>query len=98
MDRKDAVEMKITLAQRHLFNDSKPMIQLGVGEDWGSSDEWVQWDECDLSECPPYRLKGSMTAHGKFPTYKYEELPTTFKDTNGDEHNVDDIIAYRSSK
>ena len=90
--------MKITLAQRHLFNDSKPMIQLGVGEDWGSSDEWVQWDECDLSECPPYRLKGSMTAHGKFPTYKYEELPEVFCDTDGKEHRVEDIIAYRSSK
>ena len=35
-----------------------------------------------------------MTAHGKFPPYKYEELPTTFKDTDGNEHNVDDIISY----
>ena len=58
----------------------------------------VQWDECDLSDCPPYRLKGSMTAHGKFPTYKYEELPETFTDTNGDEHNIDDITSYMSSK
>ena len=78
--------MKITLAQRHLFNESKPFVQVLGSE------------ECDLSECPPYREKGSMTAHGKFPTYKYEELPTVFKDTNGDEHNVDDIIAYRSSR
>ena len=84
--------MKITLAQRHLFNESKPIVQILGSEDM------VQWDECDLSECPPYRLPGSMTAHGKFPTYKYEELPTTFKDTDGKEHNVDDIIAYRSSK
>ncbi len=84
--------MKITLSQRHLFNESKPFVQVLGSEDL------VQWDECDLSECPPYRLPGSMTAHGKFPTYKYEELPTVFKDTNGDEHNVDDIIAYRSSR
>ena len=62
--------MKITLAQRHLFNGSQPMCQIRDSEDW------VQWDECDLSNCPPYRLKGSMHAHGKFPTYKYEELPT----------------------
>ena len=93
--------MKITLAQRHLFNDSKPMIQL-----WGpdaeeehhmhqSVERWVQWDECDLSECPPYREKGSLNAHGKFPRYDYEELPKTFKDTNGNEHNVDDIISIR---
>ena len=78
--------MKIILSQRHLFNRCKPMVQI---------DEWVQWDECDLSDCPPYREKGSMTAHGKFPRYKYEELPTVFKDTNGDEHNIDDIT-YRS--
>ena len=84
--------MKITLSQRHLFNESKPFVQVLGSEDL------VQWDECELSECPPYRLPGSMTAHGKFPTYKYEELPTVFKDTNGDEHNVDDIIAYRSSR
>ena len=50
--------MKIILSQRHLFNECKPMVQI---------DEWVQWDECDLSDCPPYREKGSMTAHGKFP-------------------------------
>ena len=81
--------MKISLMQRHLFNDSKPMVQL--------EEDWIQWDECDLSDCPPYRLKGSMHAHGKFPTYKYEELPETFTDTDGNEHRVEDIIAYRSS-
>ena len=61
-------------------------------------DEKVQWDECDLSDSPPYRLKGTMTAHGKFPTYKYEELPTVFKDTNGVEHKIDDITSYMSSR
>tara|TARA_A100001011_G_C14259521_1_gene821690 strand:+ start:419 stop:673 length:255 start_codon:yes stop_codon:yes gene_type:complete len=84
--------MKITLAQRHRFNDSKPIMEIkGV-------DGKVQWDECDLSDCPPYRLKGTMNAHGKFPTYKYEELPTTFKDTNGNKHEIDDITSYMSSK
>ena len=81
--------MRITLAQRHIFNECKPMVQI---------DEWIQWDECDLSECPPYRLKGTMNAHGKFPTYKYEELPTVFKDTNGNEHEIEDIVAYKSSE
>ena len=94
MDRKDAVEMKITLAQRHRFNDSKPMVKI-----WDpTSSGWCQWDNCDLSECPPYRLKGTMNAHGKFPTYKYEELPEVFTDTDGNEHRVEDIMAYRSSK
>ena len=85
--------MKITLAQRHLFNDSKPMCEIYDTISTG----WVQWDNCDLSECPPYRLKGNMNAHGKFPKYNYDELPTVFKDTNGDEHNIEDIIAYKSS-
>ena len=81
--------MRITLGQRHMFNESKPMCKLDK--------DWIQWDNCDLSESPPYREKGSMTAHGKFPRYDYEELPKTFKDTNGNEHNVDDIIAYKDS-
>lgn len=81
--------MRITLAQRHVFNESKPIIEIE------GLDERVQWDECDLSDSPPYRLPGSMTAHGKFPRYDYEELPKTFKDTNGNEHNVDDIISIR---
>ena len=83
--------MKITLAQRHLFNDSKPIIEIK------GLDGKVQWDECDLSDCPPYRLPGSMTAHGKFPKYNYEDLPTTFKDTDGNEHLIENIIAYKSS-
>ena len=86
--------MKITLAQRHLFNESKPMVQIYDP----TSSRWCQWDECDLSDPPPYRLKGSMTKHGKFPTYKYEELPTVFTDTDGNEHSIEDIMAYRSSK
>ena len=84
--------MKITLAQRHLFNKSKPIMEIK------GLDEKVQWDNCDLSECPPYRLPGTMTAHGKFPTYKYEELPTVFKDINGNEHEIENIISYQSSK
>ena len=79
--------MRITLQQRHRFNKAKPIVQLD------GSDEKIQWDECELSNSPPYRLKGSMTAHGKFPPYKYEELPTTFKDTDGNVHNVDAIIS-----
>ena len=80
--------MKITLQKRHKFNEAKPIVQID------GSNETIQWDECDLSDSPPYRLKGSMTAHGKFPPYKYEELPTTFKDVDGNEHNVDDITSY----
>jgi len=81
--------MRITLGQRHMFNKSKPMCQLDK--------DWIQWNNCDLSDSPPYREKGTMNAHGKFPKYIYEELPTTFKDISGKEHNIDDIIAYKDS-
>ena len=80
--------MKIILSQRHLFNECKPMVQI---------DEWVQWDECDLSDCPPARGPSTMTAHGKVSPYNYDDLPTTFTDTNGNEHLIDDIHSYKSS-
>ena len=83
--------MHLTLAQRNLFTESKPLMEI-IG-----FKGWMQWDECDLSNCPPYRLKGTMNAHGKFPKYNYEELPTTFKDTEGGEHLIEDIVAYKSS-
>ena len=79
--------MRIILGQRHLFNKSKPMCQLG--------EEWVQWDSCDLSESPPYREKGTMNAHGKFPKYSYDELPTVFTSSDGKEYPIDEIIAYK---
>ena len=79
--------MRIILGQRHLFNKSKPMCRLG--------ENWVQWDSCDLSESPPYREKGTMNAHGKFPKYNYDELPTVFTSSNGKEYPIDEIIAYK---
>ena len=84
--------MKITLAQRHLFNGSKPIMEIkGV-------DGKVQWDECDLSECPPARGPSTMTAHGKINIVSHDDLPKTFTDTDGNEHEVDNITSYRSSK
>ena len=86
--------MKITLAQRHRFNDSKPIMEIkGV-------DGKVQWDECDLSNLPPLIEPGtvSMISHGKFSKYNKEDLPTTFRDTDGNEHLIADITMYKSSK
>lgn len=84
--------MHITLAQRHLFNESKPFIEIRGFKGW------IRWDECDLNDCPPYREKGTMNAHGKFPKYNYDELPTSFKDTAGGEHLIEDIVAYKGSE
>tara|TARA_B100002019_G_C20930274_1_gene431792 strand:- start:375 stop:623 length:249 start_codon:yes stop_codon:yes gene_type:complete len=82
--------MKISLMQRYSFNETKPLI--GVG------DLQVQWDECDLSDCPPARGPGTMNAHGKINIVSHDDLPKTFKDTDGNEHLIEDIHYYRSSK
>ena len=84
--------MKITLAQRHLFNDSKPIMEIK------GLDGKVQWDECDLSDCPPARGPSTMTAHGKINIVNHDDLPKTFRDTDGNEHLIEDIHSYRSSK
>ena len=77
--------------QRYAFNETKPIMEIkGV-------DGEVQWDECDLSDCPPARGPSTMTAHGKVSPYNYDDLPTTFTDTNGNEHLIDDIHSYKSS-
>ena len=84
--------MKITLMQRYHFNETKPIMEIrGV-------DGTVQWDECDLSECPPARGPSTMTAHGKINIVSHDDLPKTFTDTDGNEHEVDNITSYRSSK
>ena len=58
----------------------------------------VQWDECDLSDCPPARGPSTMTAHGKINIVSHDDLPKTFTDTDGNEHEVDNITSYRSSR
>ena len=83
--------MRITLQQRHRFNKVKPMVQI----EYHTLFEWVQWDDCDLSESPPYRLTGTMNAHGKFPKYNYDELPIVFTSSDGKEYPIDGIIAYK---
>tara|TARA_B100001079_G_scaffold57952_1_gene48701 strand:+ start:170 stop:460 length:291 start_codon:yes stop_codon:yes gene_type:complete len=83
--------MWISLMQRHVFNQTKPIC--GVGD----LEEEVQWDYCDLEGQPPYREPGTMTSHGKIPRYNYEDLPLTFTDTKGKEHLIEDIHSYKSS-
>ena len=75
--------------QRYSFNETKPIM--GVG------DLEVQWDECDLSDCPPARGPSTMTAHGKINIVNHDDLPKTFKDVNGNEHLIEDIHSYKSS-
>ena len=59
----------------------------------------VQWETCDLSDCPPEREPGtiSMVNHGKISSCPPEDLPKTFIDTDGNEHKIEDIHSLKSS-
>ena len=78
--------MKIHLFQLHQFQTSKPLVQID------GTEEWIQWDYCDLEGLPPERLPGSMTDMGKIPKGQWDNLPTMFKATNGKEYSIKDII------
>ena len=77
--------MKIHLFQLHQFQTSKPLVQVD------DTDEYIQWDYCDLEGLPPERLPGSMTDMGKIPKGQYDNLPTTFTATNGGEYIIANI-------
>ena len=83
--------MKFPLHHLYGLNKSKPMVEVeGVeGE--------LQWDYCDLEGLPPEREGVSMVSHGTIPRGQRENLPETFKDTDGNEHRIEDIHSVRSS-
>ena len=84
--------MRFPLLQLYQLNRSKPLVKVG------ESDEWVQWDTCDLEGLPPEREPGSMTDHGKIPRGQRDNLPKEFIDTNGTEHRIEDIHMLKGSK
>ena len=43
------------------------------------------------------REKGTLNAHGKIPRMNVDDLPKTFRDTDGNEHLVDDIVAIKGN-
>ena len=83
--------MRFPLIQLYAFNRSKPLVQVD------DSDEWVQWDTCDLEGLPPERDGGSMTDHGKIPRGQYEDLPETFIAMDGKEYLIGRIHMMKSS-
>ena len=88
--------MKFPLAQLYVMNRSQPLVQVD------DTDEWVQWDTCDLEGLPPERIgthggTPSMTDMGKLPKGQYENLPEVFIDTNGTEHRIEDIHSLMRS-
>ena len=73
------------------MNRSHPLVQVD------DTDEWIQWESCNLDGLPPEREPGSMTNHGKIPQGQYDNLPEMFIDTNGTEHRIEDIHTMKSS-
>ena len=84
--------MKIHLFQLHQFQISKPLVQLD------GTEEWIQWDYCDLEGLPPERLPGSMHDMGKIPKGQWDNLPEKFTTIDGKEYKIDDISSLRPSK
>ena len=83
--------MRFPLIQLYAFNRSKPLVLVD------DSDEWVQWDTCDLEGLPPERVNVSMTNMGKLSQGQYDNLPEMFKDINGTEYRIEDIHTMKSS-
>ena len=83
--------MRFPLIQLYAFNRSKQLVQVD------DSDEWVQWDTCDLEGLPPERVNVSMTNMGKLSQGQYDNLPEMFKDINGTEYRIEDIHTMKSS-
>jgi hypothetical protein len=84
--------MKFPLGQLHRMNYSKPLVQVD------DTDEWIQWDSCDLEGLQPERLPGSMTDMGKIPKGQWDNLPDIFTSIDGDIYKIEDIHSLRPSK
>ena len=84
--------MNFPLGQLYRLNYSKPLVQVD------DTDEYIQWDYCDLEGLPPERLPGSMTDMGKIPKGQYDNLPEKFTAMDCKEYKIEDIHTLMSSK
>ena len=83
--------MWFPLLQLYQMNRSHPLVQVD------DTDEWIQWESCNLDGLPPEREGVSMTDHGKIPRGQYENLPEVFTSSNGDTYKIEDIHSLKSS-
>ena len=80
--------MTFPLIQLYILNREKPIIEVeGI-------DGELQWDECDLTGLPPERINESMTDHGDIPKGQWDNLPETFRATNGGIYFIEHIISF----
>ena len=83
--------MRFPLLQLYQMNRSHSLVQIN------DTDEWIQWESCNLDGLPPEREPGSMTNHGKIPRGQYEDLPETFIAMDGKEYLIARIYTMKSS-
>ena len=88
--------MKFPLGSLYSNNRSKPLVQVD------DTDEYIQWDTCDLEGLPPERIgthggKPTMTDMGKLPKGQYDNLPEKFTAMNGKEYKIEDIHTLSGS-
>ena len=83
--------MNFPLGQLYRLNYSKPLVQVD------DTDEYIQWDYCDLEGLPPERLPGSMTDMGRLPKGQWDNLPETFTAMDGKEYKMEDIHTLQGS-
>ena len=81
--------MTFPLGQLHRMEHSKPLVQVD------DSDEWIQWDSCDLEELPPERIGKTIHDMGKVPKGQYDNLPKTFYAINGGQYIIANIHTLR---
>ena len=86
--------MRFPLSSLYSMNRSKPIVEL-----YGIDGE-LQWDTCELEGLPPERIathggKPTMTDMGKLPKGQYDNLPTTFRATNGGLYIIANIHTLR---
>ena len=79
--------MRFPSGQLYSMERTKPLVQVD------DSDEYIQWDYCDLEGVVPEIVPGTKTmSHmGKIPKGQYDNLPEKFTATNGKEYNIEDI-------
>ena len=84
--------MNFPLIQLYSMNRTKPIVEVeGI-------DGELQWDYCDLEGLPPERVGTTMTNMGKLSKGQYDNLPTTFRATNGGLYIIAHIITLRPEK
>ena len=84
--------MKFLLLQLNNMNYTKPLVQVD------DTEEYIQWDYCDLEGLPTKMEGVSMTSHGKIPKGQWDNLPEVFTSTKGVTYKIEDICELKSSE